>query len=231
LKNDTITYLTGSHYYHINTELSDKDYIQFVLPTDHDLFYGKFTSKSIKDVEDNDINIKDIRMLLKELKKGSLRMFEILYSKPIEQIDYTNVFNSLLKSLNQMRDDIFQEQKGELLKAIQGELTGRYKKFKAERSIKEYVHCSKLIWLFNGIYQGYNPFKLIEDLDYLATDYLDYLKQIRINCVSFKDLNNYQEKYLYLEKIYNQCKNTTIEVVTEKPKLKYLEELIKALVL
>jgi len=134
-----ITYLTGSYYYHINTELSDKDYIQFVLPTDHDLFYGKFTSKSIKDDEGNDINIKDIRMLLKELKKGSLRMFEILYSNPIEQINYINVFNSLLKSLDQMRDDIFQEQKGELLKAIQGELTGRYKKFKTERRIKTMV--------------------------------------------------------------------------------------------
>lgn len=65
----------------------------------------------------------------------------------------------------------------------------------------------------------------------MATDYLDYLKQLRINCVSFKDLNNYQEKYLYLEKIYNQCKDTTIEVITEKPKMELLEELIKALVL
>lgn len=224
MEQDTITYLTGSHYYGLNIESSDKDYIQFVFPTEHDLFYGKFISKSNKDENDDDINIKDIRLLLKELKKGSLRMFEILYSEPIDDIGKT--FYPVVTALNSMKDKLFEEQKGELLKSIQGELNNRYNSFKSERTIKGYVNCNKLIWLFNGIYQGYNPFKLIQDLDYLATDHLDYLKQIRINCVSFKDLNNYQEKQLYLEKIYNQCKDTTIEVVENKPTIEILEKFL-----
>lgn len=226
---DNITYLTGSHFYGLNIESSDKDYIQFVYPTKHDLFYGNFISKSIKDENGNDVNIKDIRLLLKELKKGSLRMFEVLYSEPINDIGLS--WYPVIKTLNEIRDKVFEEQKGELLKAIQGELNNRYKSFKSERTIKGYTNCLKLIWLFNGIYQGYNPFKLIEDLDYLATDHLEYLKQIRINCVSFKDLNNYQEKQLYLDKIYNRCKATEIEVVKDKSTMALLEKFLMQIIL
>ena len=89
---------------------------------------------------------------------------------------------------------LVRNQRGELLKAIQGELTNRYKKFKSENTVKEYVHCCKLIWLFYQLNGGNNPFKLILEKDYLATDYFDHYKNLRFNCNSFKDIHDYVDR-------------------------------------
>lgn len=73
----------GSHNYNLNDETSDKDYKYFVLPTFHDLYYGKMfsTAKIGKQV---DFDVHDIRKLGELLWKANINFLEVLYSKDIQ---------------------------------------------------------------------------------------------------------------------------------------------------
>ena len=74
-------YLLGSKFWKMNIDSSDNDYLQFVFPTKEDLFKGKFKSECCK-INNDDINIKDIRLLLKELEKSILNIFNLLQNSP-----------------------------------------------------------------------------------------------------------------------------------------------------
>ena len=220
--NDVMTCIIGSKFYNLNTPSSDKDYIQFIFPTREDLFKGDFTSKQIKNENGDDVVVKDIRLLLKGLKKGSLQMFEALYSQPIEDINKSNFF-WLYGYFKLYRNRLFEEQKGELLKAIQGELTNRYKHFQTENTVKGYVNCCKLIWLFLNIKRGLNPFELIMNQDTDTTSWFEYYKDIRINCNSYKDVDDYIDRKESLDNHYNDIKSCIIKINEYKPSLEHIE--------
>ena len=219
----TMTYLIGSSFYNLNTPTSDKDYIQFIFPTREDLFKGNFTSKQTKNENGDDVVVKDIRLLLKGLKKGSLQMFEVLYSEPLNKVSSFDGFYVVYNYLRTRRNDLFEEQKGELLKAIQGELINRYKKFQSENTVKGYVNCCKLIWLFYTIGGGQNPFELIMNKDGYTEYWFEYYKNLRINHSSFKDIDDYVDRKEGLTNYYNDIKSCIVETNKNKPTLGYIE--------
>ena len=219
-------YLIGSKFYNLNTPTSDKDYIQFVFPTKDDLFKANFTSKQTKNENGDDVVVKDIRLLLKGLKKGSLQIFEVLYSEPIEDINKSNFF-WLYGYFKLYRNRLFEEQKGELLKAIQGELTNRYKKFQSENTVKGYVNCCKLVYLFYAIhFNSENPFELIMNQDNETKYLFEQYKKLRVNCNSFKDINDYVDRKEQLVKCFNDIKSEIIKTNEQKPTLEYIEKQI-----
>ncbi|MGL5577380.1 MAG: hypothetical protein ACRDCW_17720, partial [Sarcina sp.] len=123
-------FLMGSHYWHLNIETSDNDYIEYITPTKGDLYYGNFTSSQSKDKNGDDVNTKDIRLIFKELKKGSLLSFQVLYSSEIEdniEKEENEILKLIFTQLLRQRDNILEEVKEILIKSSTGELIGRVK--------------------------------------------------------------------------------------------------------
>lgn len=168
-------YLLGSHFWGMNTENSDKDYLEFVLPTKEDMFWGKFKSTCIKDENGNDINIKDIRLMLKELKKGSLKMFEMMYA-PLADDDNNLILETIRKYLWINRDKLFVELRIEFMRAVIGESKGRINSLEKNFTGKELAHLQKLYWLMYLTYNYKNPFNIM-----LSDTNKKTLKKIRIN--------------------------------------------------
>lgn len=90
----------GSHNYNLADDKSDIDYIEFVLPTFKDLYYGKKIGGDYHNTDD-DLRIKDIRKFTEIIRKSNLSYLEILFSNDIEwnsDILYCNFFVKHLKS-------------------------------------------------------------------------------------------------------------------------------------
>ena len=200
-----LTYITGSRFYGLETEKSDKDYYHLVIPTKEMLLSGQMASCSFKDETNNDHVEKDIRAFIKELKKGSLRAVEVLYSIPINEP--SNDLESFLNDIFiRLRDDILNEIRLPLMKAISGEIVNRGKRLlnylsnDNEYNRKEYVHILKLNNLFNYLICGDNPF--IPSFNNLM--FYAYLKEIR-------ETENYVIDFRELEELINKVSNTKID--------------------
>ncbi len=168
-------YLLGSHFWGMDTEESDKDYLEFVLPTKEEMFWGKFRSTQTKDEYGNDINIKDIRLMLKEVKKGSLRMFEMMYA-PLVDDNCNLILETIRKYLWSNRDKLFKELRIEFMKVIIGESRSRIKLLEKDFNGKELAHLQKLYWLLYITYNYKNPFHIM-----LTDTNKQTLKKIRLN--------------------------------------------------
>lgn len=170
-------YLLGSHFWGMNIEESDKDYLEFVLPTKEDLFWGKFKSTCTKDENGNDVNIKDIRLMLKELKKGSLRIFEMMYAPVADYHEQNNlILETIEKYLQSNRDKLFEELRIEFMRAVIGESKGRINSLEKNFTGKELAHLQKLYWLFYLTHKYKNPFHIM-----LSATNKQSLKKIRLN--------------------------------------------------
>lgn len=210
-------YLLGSHFWGMNVEGSDKDYLQFVLPSKQDLFNGKFVSKQSADDAGNDINIKDVRLILKELGKGSVRIFEMLYSEPIQCDDamYSEGDNKKLQCILEYahahRDELFNELRVEFMRAVTGECKSRIKQLAKNFDGKQLAHFQKLYWLLYSTYHFQNPFKFIN-----TKLNQDDLKSIRLNPT--------QEKYQQLKTLFEQIERLDFGQAEAKVYLPKLEE-------
>lgn len=210
-------YLLGSHFWGMNVEGSDKDYLQFVLPSKQDLFNGVFTSKQAEDDAGNDINIKDVRLILKELRKGSLRIFEMLYSEPIQcdNAMYSEEDNKKLQCIleyaHEYRNELFNELRIEFMRAVVGESKSRIKQLEKTFDGKQLAHFQKLYWLLYSTYYYQNPFKFIN-----TKLNQNYLKSIRLNPT--------QEKCKQLKELFEQIERLDFGQAEAKVYLPKLEE-------
>ena len=173
--------LMGSYYWNINDEKSDKDYIDYIMPTREDLIDGNITSKSAINKDGDDYNIKDIRMLINELAKGSLILFQILFNEDLVENKYANKCIEIARA---KKEELFVELKPSLMRSIYGEMQGtanniRKLENKAENmpldedeTRKLYKHKANIVKLgliLKMLYDGENPFiKWFESDDYAS---------------------------------------------------------------
>ena len=147
MNREVLKVLVGSHNYGLNTPKSDKDYKIFVLPTFDDLYYGKKTSSStIKDSNNEDYEVKDIRLLLDLLRKANPSYLEILFSVEVK-VDFR--FEKIWKFLMQHREEIVQYNKANFFNATWGTICEKAKSLRQ----KKYTASSKE--LFDKL--GYDP--------------------------------------------------------------------------
>lgn len=209
-------FLLGSNFWKLNTKDSDNDYMEFVFPTKEDLFKGNFTSKQFKDNNGDDVNLKDVRMLLKELKKGSVKAFECLYSTEVE-FSTDLRFLRLWDFLRDNRDNLFEELTGQFKKACFGELCNRLNRFKSDLSnTKELAHCFKLNYLLSNdnAYKSWFENKAYE------------------TGLEFRTCTNLERKKELLEQyelLKNDLSKTKFELKTETPTVDKLEKLLTEL--
>ncbi|MGL5067792.1 MAG: hypothetical protein ACRC6T_08255 [Sarcina sp.] len=189
-------FLMGSYYWNLNIEGSDNDYLEYIVPTKEDLYYGNFTSVQSKDENGDDVNVKDIRLLFKELRKGSLISFQVLYSKELkENIDKENnkVLACIFEELEKYRDEVLEEVKPKLIKSCYGELTGRVKKFEKLKETKELANIVKLNFIIKNLLEKEDPFgRWFEDVARI-----NLLKEVRV-----LDSEDVKEKY---NKVYEEA--------------------------
>lgn len=210
-------YLLGSKFWKMNIDSSDNDYLQFVFPTKEDLFKGKFKSECCK-INNDDINIKDIRLLLKELKKGSVKIFECLYNNECElssDVRFTELHNFLTDN----RDTLFNEVNYQFKKACYGEFCNRLKIFKSDFSnTKALAHCYKLHFLLTHE----EPFKQ-------WFEYESYNEAIRLRYL--QDKNDKQQLLNYLEEEKNKLALMKFTTNKDTPTVDKLEQLLMKLCL
>lgn len=77
-------FLIGSQNYRLNTNLSDKDYKAIIAPTLEDIVMNKKPISKVIEYENGQIDVKDIRIFAKCLKKMNPQYLECLFS-----IDYS----------------------------------------------------------------------------------------------------------------------------------------------
>ncbi|MGL4761050.1 MAG: hypothetical protein ACRCWG_06265 [Sarcina sp.] len=217
-------FLMGSHYWNLNIEGSDNDYLEYIVPTKEDLYYGNFTSVQSKDENGDDVNVKDIRLLFKELRKGSLISFQVLYSKELkENIDKEDnkILAYIFEELEKYRDEVLEEVKPKLIKSCYGELTGRVKKFEKLKETKELANIVKLNFIIKTLLENENPFrKWFEDIDRI-----NLLREVRIlesEEVKEKYSSAYEEALSYVETL----KDMEFGKVKESVRLDYLENIL-----
>lgn len=191
-------YLLGSRFWGLNTENSDKDYLEYVLPTKSDLFNGLMVSEQFKDEEGNDVNKKDVRKLLTELKKGAVKCFEALYSTPINLNDDLAV---LYKFLDTNKDELLNEFRVELEKAVVGEMKNRFNEFKRKKDMKAYVNFMKLVYVLRLLLDNRNPFKELPSHKELFEGYrclrlVSYDEFVVSNPLTVKEAENLYNSYL-----------------------------------
>lgn len=223
--------LMGSHYWNTNNKNSDEDYIDYITPTKEDLYNQNLLSKSVIG-EDKDINYKDIRMLTKELAKGSLISFQVLYSNGSIEDDTAN---KCLSYARENKDDLFKELKPYLQKSILGELKGTASNIFKERNKlenqidkkklnKNMANATKLYFLLEILKEDTNPF-----IEWFKSDKYSQIvlavKEGRQEFISIEDILSYLEGIGDLEKIsldecktYQKVKNKFIEIIFDSYK-------------
>lgn len=170
-------FLLGSHFWKMNTDKSDKDYIEFVFPTREELYKGERVSINRKEEiagELCDVSYKDIRNIIKETKKGSLVMFECMYSEPVDNLSIREI--PVYEFIKANRDNIFEEVKYEFMKSLFGEAKSRIKKMKDELDGKQLAHLQKILWILTLTNNGLNPFHIM-----LNKTFTDKLLDTRLN--------------------------------------------------
>ena len=208
-------FLMGSNYWNLNIESSDKDYIEYIVPRKYDLYYGNFTSEQSKDKNGDDINIKDIRLLFKEIRKGSLISFQVLYSKDLrENIDKeeNKILAYIFEELEKYKDEILEEVKPKLLKSCYGNLIGDIKKFEKLKETKKLANIIKFNFIIKTLLENENPF----DRWFEERELIDLLKEVRtleIEEVKRKYNDIYTEGLLYVDTLegieFNEIKECT----------------------
>lgn len=148
--------LVGSHFWGYNIEGSDKDYIEVVIPTKKDLWKGNMLSKHTTS-DEVDVAYKDIRQLIKELKKGSIRTMESLFGEVVDSCDDN------FRVLRVERDFLVEDLRGLLIKQAQGELKSHYERYKLNPkakgdSEKQKIILIKLSLIITALDAGKNPF-------------------------------------------------------------------------
>ena len=209
-------FLLGSCYWKMNTEDSDKDYRDYIFPSNDRLFNAEIVSiqrlKTI-DGEKCDIELKDVRLILKELKKGSLKTFEVFYNRPLDELDVRE--KELWDFIKDNRDKLFEEVKYEFMCSVLGEGISRLDKLDNKLDGKQIAHLQKLLWLLTLSYNCGNPFHII-----LSDIFTDKLLQTRLNPTEDL-LSGIKSGFDFFKRI--DLKRYRIE---DKPTLRELEGLI-----
>lgn len=115
--------LFGSHNYNLNTEDSDKDWKYFVLPTFDDLYNNTKVSKSVV-TDEEDYEVKDVRLLVDLLRKANPAYLELLYSVDIQ---FYNNFDTIGEWLLNNRDVIVKANPKGLFNATTGTILNKCK--------------------------------------------------------------------------------------------------------
>ena len=156
-------YLLGSHYWGINTPSSDEDYTSFRLPTFEQLYNGEVVSTHEEKLQGfdclYDLNTKDWRLFVKELKKGSITIMECMYSRPLK---YINRETKILDFIEKNKDDLFMENRNRFLKVCMEEAKSRILAIEKDLDNidkKQLAHLYKCVSMFNEVvYLNSNPF-------------------------------------------------------------------------
>ena len=209
-------FLLGSCYWKMNTEDSDKDYRDYIFPSNDRLFNAEIVSiqrLETIDGEKCDIELKDVRLILKELKKGSLKTFEVFYNRPLDELDVRE--KELWDFIEDNRDKLFEEVKYEFMCSVLGEGISRLDKLDNKLDGKQIAHLQKLLWLLTLSYNCGNPFHII-----LSDIFTDKLLQTRLNPTEDL-LSGIKSGFDFFKRI--DLKRYRIE---DKPTLRELEGLI-----
>lgn len=126
--------LCGSHNWNLNVEnSSDKDYKIFTTPTFDDLFnnkdYCKMTTSKTEDIE-----ISDIRKLLKMIRKPNINYLELLFTKELDiKTCYDSRTTELINELFSLKDKIIKINLPYLYKSCMGIYGNNMNKLRKER--------------------------------------------------------------------------------------------------
>ena len=139
--------LYGSQNYNMQTENSDYDFKAIVVPTLDDIIRNKQpTSKTIDchDIFNGQVDVKDIRWMVNEWKKGAVNFMEILFTACI----YINSNFSEMNWFIKHREEIAHANNESTLKAMIGMITNKlnnlYKQLPCQiAEIEQYGYSGK----------------------------------------------------------------------------------------
>lgn len=117
--------LYGSQNYNMNYEKSDYDYKALVLPTLDDIVYNRKPISTTIDHEwGGQVDIKDVRLMLDQWKKGAPNFMELLFTEwyDIPDPKYMEFF----MQLRAMREDIAHANPKSTLKSMYGMMMEKY---------------------------------------------------------------------------------------------------------
>lgn len=205
--------LIGSYNYNLNDNTSDKDYKLFICPSFDDLYNNKIISKSINSLKE-DVETKDIRLLISLLVKANPAYLEILFST--EVIFYSEKAKTFYLSLINIRESLIKNNLKRFFDSTFGCIM--------EKNKNLFKSTDKTQHLFDKF--GYNNknnlhiYRLYDLLlKYHNQDYNDFN-----SCLYYDDIN--REKMLNIKYNFNKLSIISIKQNVEKiiDKVKKLEK-------
>lgn len=146
------TSLVGSHNYNLATENSDKDYKSFYYPVYEDFYFRhQLSLKTV--IDNNDYELKDLRLLYSLLVDANLNYLELLYSK--EVMDYTD--DLFYFKLIDARDTIVALHVDRMYLSIMGSIIQRMKNVNSltnNYNPKHLYHAMRFYYFINEFYSG-----------------------------------------------------------------------------
>lgn len=117
--------LYGAQNYQLNRPGSDYDYKAVVVPKLDDIIYNrKPTSTSIDHNWDGQVDIKDVRLMIDQWKKGAPNFMELLFTEWYDIPD--PLFKTYFENLRARREDIAHTNPKSTLKAMYGQMKEKY---------------------------------------------------------------------------------------------------------
>lgn len=203
--------LYGSQNYGLSTESSDIDSYIFVVPTLEDIIKEKYINYEYKCENNEHINIKDIRHLLKILKKGSINYLELIYS------NYCYTTNKeWVEELRVDCNNILANRKHTLYKSIYGMFKTSYNLYINKHNQKDIYRAFYFSHIIEDLYNGAN---IVEAMD--RRHERNFLLEIKIGSLVFEDSDILKLKHHTME----IADKLLAKVNDEEDNMEYLDEL------
>lgn len=203
--------LIGSQNYNLHTKDSDYDFKAIVLPSLEDIIFGKkMVSKSIEHPYGGLVDVKDIRVMNEQWKKGNPNYLEILFT-PWKWVDKPELYWYITH-----REAIAHRNVVQTKKSILGQAFDRYKNLRKEtpnqaEEVKKYgfaakqlCHLMRFLFMFEHFHELsfeelINPYFGDNDYDF---DLLLDIKERRLSDEEFQMYIEGAENYLEEKKDY-----------------------------
>lgn len=191
-----IKMLYGSQNFGYNDINSDKDYLQFVIPSWNNILKNELVSKEYKNSDGSITKIKDIRLIPKMIEKANFNDLQFLYAKEQEGTE-------ILKWFYLNKDLLIKANLRQCYYSNCGFILGQLRELTSKNLIRAYTHYQLLKQLHENkkriVFYNENLQSFREEIEKMTIEEKEKLKMHILN-----EINNYRDFF------NRQIKNTKI---------------------
>lgn len=187
-----IKMLYGSQNFGYNDINSDKDYLQFVIPSWNNILKNELVSKEYKNSDGSITKIKDIRLIPKMIEKANFNDLQFLYAKEQEGTE-------ILKWFYLNKDLLIRANLRQCYYSNCGFILGQLRELTSKNLIRAYAHYQ----LLKQFYENKKKIKFFDETLQslrIEIEQMNNQEKEELKKYILEGINNYREFFDYQEK-------------------------------